>query len=139
MGNVFKENDDNMSDIGVLTRLIESTKKDIITVVNARTDAIETQITYLNEQRREQKDLIDNLDWRVDVLEKTASERELTCLPKVKAMEVNEKTIGMINWIAKNKIIMIGLSFLALFLLQSLVYYIFSKIELIDIIKLIYK
>lgn len=118
---------------------MESSKRDIITVVNARTSALETQISSLEDTVKNQNISIGDLQGKVGELENVAITRGLTCLPQLDELKPLAKTVKYLNFMTRHKILGVAILVGILFLIQSVVFLLFGKIEIQELIKLIYK
>lgn len=132
------------SDIEILIGLLESTKKDIITVVNARTIALGDQIKAVDDRvlrqnsrigklessrETDRQDLdedlengLQDIDKRLGILETTSLTRGITCYKTLEDLKPARELVTAINWVARNKRVTLGIVVFMLFMVQSLVY-----------------
>lgn len=123
----------------IFIEIMESSKKDIITVVNARTSALEFQISSVEANVKNQNITIGELEKKVGVLDDIAITRGLTCLPQLEELKPLSKTVKYLNYLTSHKILASAILVGILFIIQSIVFILFGSIELQEIVKLIYK
>lgn len=150
-----------MSDIKILIGLLESTKKDIITVVNAQTTALADQIKTVDDRvirqnsrigkledsrevaREELEEDLENglrgIQGRLGSLENTSFERGVTCYKTLEQLKPARELVSAINWIARNKRVSFGLIILTLLIVQTLVYAGFKYLGINYVIETIIK
>lgn len=127
------------SDIEILISLLESTKKDIITVVNAQTKAISDDVNGVRETVLKQNSRIGKLEDRIYPLEETSLTRGLTCAKTLEELKPSREVVKAVGWVARNKKVSFATIILTLFLVQSAVYFVFKYAGVLEFIQTIYK
>lgn len=128
-----------MSDIGTMIELLQETKKDIIKVVNARNETLETMISNLEETVKKQNSRIGKLEDKSGEMDDILKERGITCYQKLAELAPTQKTVKMINFFSSHKFITIALSLVVMTGIQAVVLFLFTRGEILEIIKLLYK
>lgn len=127
------------SDIEILIGLLQETKKDIITVVNAQTSAVSDEVKRVNDTVIKQNSRIGKLEDRAGELERITRERGLTCYKTLEELKPSRDLVRSLDWIFRNKKISIGVIISTLFIVQSFVYFIFKYGGVIKLIENFYK
>ena len=128
-----------MSEIDAFASLLNTTQKNIITVINAKTDALAFHQSQIELKIDSQAQTVTDLEGKVEEHDDILRERALTCLPAIQKLTAHERAIKLINFIGDNKFLSVSIMVLTLFVVQSLVYLVFQNIELANILERIYK
>lgn len=128
-----------MSEIDAFARLLDTTQKNIITVINAKTDALAFHQSQIELKIDSQAQTVSDLEGKVEEHDDILKERALTCYPAIQRLTAHEKAIKLINFVGEHKVFSVSVMVLTLFVVQSLVYLVFQNIELAKILERMYK
>lgn len=128
-----------MSEIDAFASLLNTTQKNIITVINAKTDALSFHQSQIELKIDSQAQTVAEVEGKVEEHDDILRERALTCLPAIQKLTAHERAIKLINFVGDHKFLSVSIMVLTLFVVQSLVYLVFQNIELAKILERIYK
>lgn len=127
-----------MNNLDTLINILYENKKDIIAVINAKTENIETKIENTARDQIEDRKAILDLQERTIRIEKDLLIRGNTCYIEVQKIKKYTNAFTLFAWISKQKIVSLILFFVLLIIIQSMVYLIFKEIDTLDLINKIF-